>query len=121
MSQERQWKCMINEKAFNELPADLQSILRNAIKVANADMLSEYTARNQQALHSLITDHNVELKHFPDEVLKSLKTIAEQVVEEEAAKDPLSQKVWASQKAFKEQVMQWTAASEQAYLRARSL
>lgn len=114
-------ECMINEKAFNELPADLQSIVRNAIKVANADMLSEYTARNQQALHALITEHNVKLKHFPDEVLKSLKMIAEQVVEEEAAKDALSQKVWASQKAFKEQVMQWTESSEQAYLRARSL
>lgn len=114
-------ECMINEKAFNELPADLQSIVRNAIKVANADMLAEYTARNQQALHTLTTKHNVELKFFPDDVLKSLKDIAEQVVEEEAAKDPLSKKVWASQKAFKEQVMQWTEVSEQAYLRARSL
>jgi len=114
-------ECMINEKAFNELTADLQSIVRNAIKVANADMLAEYTARNQRALHSLIAEHKVELKHFPDQVLKELKVIAEQVVEEEAAKDPLSTKVWASQKAFKEQVMQWTAASEQAYLRARSL
>ena len=114
-------ECMINEKAFNELPADLQSIVRNAIKVANADMLAEYTARNQQALQSLINEHNVELKHFPDEVLKELKSISEQVIEEEAAKDALSKKVWASQKAFKEQVMQWTEASEQAFLRARSL
>ena len=114
-------ECMINEAAFNELPADLQSIVRNAIKTANADMLAEYTARNQQALHTLITEHNVQLKTFPDEVLKELKTISEQVVEEEAAKDPLSKKVWASQKRFKEQVMQWTNVSEQAYLRARSL
>lgn len=114
-------ECMINEKAFNELPADLQSIVRNAIKVVNADMLAEYTARNQQALQTLITKHNVQLRHFPDAVLKALKAISEQVVEEEAKKDALSQKVWASQKAFKEQVMQWTEVSEQSYLRARSL
>ncbi|NPA71917.1 MAG: ABC transporter substrate-binding protein, partial [Gammaproteobacteria bacterium] len=40
---------------------------------------------------------------------------------EEAAKDALATKVWASQKAFKEQVTKWTEVSEQAYLRARSL
>ncbi len=114
-------ECMINEAAFNELPADLQSIVRNAIKVANADMLAEYTARNQQALQTLITKHNVQLRHFPDAVLKELKTISEQVVEEEAKNDALSTKVWASQKAFKEQVMQWTEVSELAYLKARAL
>lgn len=114
-------ECMINEAAFNELPADLQSIVRNAIKVVNADMLAEYTARNQQALQSLITEHNVQLRHFPDSVLKELKTISEQVVEEEAKIDALSAKVWASQKAFKEQVMQWTEVSELAYLKARDL
>jgi len=114
-------ECMINEKAFNELPADLQSIVRNAIKVANADMLAEYTARNQQALHTLLTEHNVQLRHFPDSVLKALKEISEQVVEEEAKRDALSTKVWASQKAFKAQVMQWTEVSEFAFLKARSL
>jgi len=114
-------ECMINEKAFKELPADLQSIVRNAIKVSNGDMLAEYTARNQQALHTLINEHKVELRHFPDSVLKELKTISEQVVEEEAKVDALSTKVWASQKAFMQQVTQWTEVSEQAYLRARSL
>lgn len=114
-------ECMINEAAFNELPADLQSIVRNAMKVANGDMLAEYTARNEQALQTLINEHHVELKYFPDDVLKELKKLSEEVIDEEAAKDPLSTKVWASQKAFKEQVMQWTAVSEQAFLRARSL
>jgi len=114
-------ECMINEAAFNELPADLQSIVRNAIKVANGDMLAEYTARNQQALQTLINKHGVELRHFPDSVLKELKTISEQVVEEEAKDDVLSAKVWASQKAFRDQVIQWTEVSEFAYIRARSL
>ncbi|MEA1988622.1 MAG: TRAP transporter substrate-binding protein [Pseudomonadota bacterium] len=114
-------ECMINEAAFNELPADLQSIVRNAIKVANADMLSEYTARNQQALQTLINKHGVELRHFPDSVLKELKAIAAEVVEDEAKQDALSAKVWASQKAFRDQVVKWTEISEHAYIKARSL
>ncbi|WP_319381090.1 TRAP transporter substrate-binding protein [Thiomicrorhabdus sp.] len=114
-------ECMINEKAFNELPDDLQSIVRNAIKVANADMLSEYTARNQQALQTLINKHHVELRHFPDDVLKALKNIAQQVMDEQAKADPLAAKVWASQQTFRDQVSKWTEVSEQAYLRARDL
>ena len=79
-------ECMINEAAFNELPADLQSIVRNAMKVANADMLSEYTARNEQALQTLIHEHHVELRYFPDDVLKKLKEISEEVIDEESGK-----------------------------------
>ncbi|KUJ73955.1 ABC transporter substrate-binding protein [Thiomicrospira sp. XS5] len=114
-------ECMINEEAFNALPADLQSIVRNAMKVANLEMLSEYMARNQQALQTLVEKHNVELRYFPDSVLKELKKLSAEVIEEEAAKDPLSAKVWASQKAFKEQVSKWTNASELAFLNARNL
>ncbi|RUM92025.1 MAG: ABC transporter substrate-binding protein [Thiomicrospira sp.] len=114
-------ECMINEEAFNQLPADLQSIVRNAMKVANLEMLSEYTARNQQALQTLVEKHGVQLRHFPDSVLKELKTLSAEVVEEEAAKDALSSKVWASQKVFKEQVTKWTNASEFAFIRARNL
>jgi len=114
-------ECMINEKAFKALPADLQSIVRNAMKVANLEMLAEYTAKNQQALQTLVEKHQVQLRHFPDIVLKRLKDISEEVVEEEAAKDSLASKVWASQRAFKAQVSQWTNLSELAFLKARNL
>lgn len=114
-------ECMINEKAFNTLPDDLKSIVRNAMKVANLEMLSEYTARNEQALKTLIDKHHVELRYFPDEVLKELKKLSSEVIEAEAASDKLSAKVWASQKAFLHQVTQWTNVGEGAYIRARNL
>ncbi|MPQ76378.1 TRAP transporter substrate-binding protein [Hydrogenovibrio sp. JE_KL2] len=114
-------ECMINEKAYNALPDDLKSIVRNAMKVANLEMLSEYTARNEEALQTLIEKHNVELRYFPDEVLKELKKLSSEVIEAEAASDPLSSKVWASQKAFMKQVTQWTNVGEGAFIRARNL
>ncbi len=113
-------ECMINEEAFKQLPNDLQSIVRNAMKVANLEMLAEYTARNQQALQTLIEKHGVELKYFPDSVLKELKRISAEVIEEEAKKDKLSAKVWESQKSFKEQVSKWTEISETAFIKARN-
>ena len=113
-------ECMINEEAFKSLTPDLQSIVRNAMKIANLEMLSEYTARNQRALQTLVEKHAVQLKHFPKEVLSELKKISMGVIESEAAKDKLSTKVWASQKTFKEQVSKWTNVSEHAFIKARN-
>jgi TRAP-type mannitol/chloroaromatic compound transport system substrate-binding protein len=112
---------MMNEKAYNDLPADLQAIVKAAIRLVNHDMLAEYTARNQSALHELESQHGVKVKSFPDDVLRELKKLSDAVLDEEAAKDPLSQKVWASQKAFRDAVAPWTAVAEGAIIHARNL
>ncbi|AEG32218.1 TRAP transporter substrate-binding protein [Thiomicrospira cyclica] len=114
-------ECMINEKAFAELTPDLQVIVRSAMKVANLNMLAEYTARNQQALNTLVNQHGVQLRHFPQDVLLALKKTSAEVVEAAAARDPLAQKVWASQKAFRDQVAPWTEQSLKAFLDLRYL
>ena len=112
-------EALINEKAFNDLPKDLQSIVSNACKVANQDMLAEYTARNQLALDTLVNKHKVDLRKLPDEVLAKLKTLSEEVVSEVAAKDKLSGKVFKSFKQFSQQVKSWHDVSERTYLNVR--
>ncbi len=114
-------EALINEKAFNALPKDLQQIVLNACKAANMDMISEYTARNNQALETLVNKHKVKVLPLPDEVLRTLKQLSEQVVQELADKDPKARKIYASIKGFREQVMKWDAVSELAFMRARSL
>jgi TRAP-type mannitol/chloroaromatic compound transport system substrate-binding protein len=113
-------ECFINKKAFEALPPDLQSIVLNASKVANLDGLSELTARNNEALQTLVHKHKVELRNFPDEVLAQLKKVSEEVVAEIAKKDAMSKKVYESYKRFRDQVMQWHDVSERAYLNARA-
>ena len=114
-------EALINEKAFNALPKDLQQIVLTACKAANLDMLSEYTARNNQALETLIDKHKVKVLPLPDEVLKKLKVLSEQVVQELADKDPKAAKIYQSVSKFRQQVMKWDEISEFAFLRARSL
>lgn len=114
-------ECFINKKAFNELTSDLQAIVLNACKAANMDMISEFTARNNRALQTLIEEHGVQVKALPDEVLIKLKTLSEEVVAELAAKDPMAKKVYESFSTFRKQVMNWEKVSEQAMLRARTL
>ncbi|HSJ49627.1 MAG TPA: TRAP transporter substrate-binding protein DctP [Gammaproteobacteria bacterium] len=112
-------ECFINREAFEALPPDLQSIVKNACKVANLDMLSEYTARNNEALRSLVDEHQVELRRFPDDVLATIRKMSDEVVAEIADKDALSRKVYESFLAFREQAMAWHDLSERAYLNAR--
>lgn len=114
-------ECFINKQAFNALPKDLQSIVLTACKAANLDMLSEFTARNNQALQQLVNQHNVQVKALPDDVLIKLRTISEEVVSEMVAREPMARKIYASFDKFRRQVIEWEKVSEQAYLRARSL
>lgn len=110
---------MINRDAFKELPEDLQKIVLVACRVANLDMLSELTARNNAALATLVHEHKVDLRPFPPEVLKKLKEISDVVVAEIAGQDPFSKKVYESFNAFRDQAIHWHEVSEQAYLNAR--
>jgi TRAP-type mannitol/chloroaromatic compound transport system substrate-binding protein len=113
-------ECFINEQAFAALPKDLQTIVLTACKAANMDGLSEYTARNNEALHTLVGKHKVQLKKFPDDVLRRLKSVSDEVVAEIAAKDPMSKKVYESFVRFRDQVVAWHDVSERAFLNARA-
>ena len=112
-------EAIINKKALEELPEDLQLIVLNACKVANQDMLAEYTARNQIALDTLVNKHKVDLRQLPDDVLRTLKALSQEVVAEVAEKDALTRKVFKSFDVFSKQVNKWSAISERAYLNVR--
>jgi len=112
-------ECIINMEAFSTLPSDLQAIVVTACKAANMDMLSDFEAKNGQALKTLIEEHNVDLRPFPDEVLAELKQASLAVIEEQAASDALAGKVWASMKSYMEQVRQWTAIGSQYFVNHR--
>lgn len=111
----------INKDAFAKLPADLQAIVKHACKDANMDMISEFTAKNNIALDTLVTRHGVKLKPLPDDVLKKLHTLSNDVVQEIVDRDAFSQKVYASYSGFQQQAMKWSEVSEYAFMRARGL
>ncbi len=113
-------ECMINKEAYEALPKDLQSIVTNACRVANQDMLAVYTTRNNQALETLVHEHKVDVRPFPTEVLDTLRKLSDEVVAEVADKDPMSKKVFDSFRAFRDQSVGWSNLAERAYLNARN-
>lgn len=112
-------ECMVNKSAYEALPKDLQQIVESCCQAANAQMLAEYTARNQQALEVLRSEHGVQFLPLPTDVLAALKTAAQQVLDEVAAGDAMANKVYASMRKFQAQAKAWHAISEEAFYAAR--
>ena len=112
-------ECMINKKALEALPKDLQQIVKMACRSVNADMAAEFTARNASTLEILKNKHQVNIQRLPDEVLKSLRTIADGIAQETAEKDAMAKKVYESFRRFHQQTMAWHEVSETAFFNAR--
>jgi TRAP-type mannitol/chloroaromatic compound transport system substrate-binding protein len=112
-------EAIVNREAFETLPPDLQSIVEIACKAANMDMFAEFEARNGEAIKTLVEEHGVELRPFPDEVLAELKAASLEVLEEMAAADEMSGKAWASLKAYMERVKLSTRIGSQYFVNRR--
>lgn len=106
---------IFNKKAYDELPKDIQMALDAVAAETNMWSLCEFEAGNGAALQELISQHKVNLKRFPEKLLADLRTMAKEVLEEEADKDAASRKVHEAFKKFKEQVGVWGSVSENAY------
>jgi len=110
---------LINEKAYNALPKDLQAIITVAAKAVNEDTLDEYNARNNNALQDLIIKHHVKMRTFPEPVLAKLKEYTQQVMAEQAEKDPGFAKVWHSYSTFLQQMRAYDDLTLKAYYQHR--
>ncbi|MBK7407623.1 MAG: TRAP transporter substrate-binding protein [Saprospirales bacterium] len=106
---------LLNQKAYDELPADIQAALYTAGLRLNHWMLCEFEAQNSIYLKKLIEEEGVNVKIFPREVLRQLKSITEEVLVELTEKDPASKKIYASYRSFKERARIWADVSEKLY------
>ncbi len=105
----------VNKQTFDALPQDLKTIIELACTDAHVWSLAEFEAQNSGALLDLVANHGVKVRQLPDDVLRGLKRAARETVEEVAASDPASRKVYDSFLKFKAQNDQWQDISERAY------
>ena len=112
---------IVNREAWLALPEDLQAIVEQAAKATNLDMLAEFTARNPAALETLLDEHGIELRRFPEPVLAHLRELSAEVVAELVARDPAAARIHESIRAVHEQVKPWHEISERAILETREL
>ena len=63
--------------------------------------------RNQQALNTLKTEHNVIIKKFPNDVLTELNKHTEIILEELSNNDPLFEEILNSYNDFLNEINPW--------------
>ncbi|WP_444678910.1 TRAP transporter substrate-binding protein [Halomonas sp. E19] len=109
----------VNLDAWNALPDDLKDVVREAAKASNLAMISEFAFRNAQALDTLVTEHGVQLRTFPEDVMQALYDASQQVIQNQIDNDPDSKKVYESYVAFQKVVRPFSDIGEFSYLKAR--
>ena len=111
----------INLKSWETLPGDIKAVIEASNAAVNQIVLSEFTARNNSALQTLVGKHKVDLRKFPDAVLNGLGKLSGQVMNDLASKDPLSREVMDDYLRFRQGALAWSSRAEGTYLPARLL
>ena len=108
---------LVNQKAFDKLPADLQSIVKTAMRLAAYDMYSQSMHASAVNLATLKTDFpDVKIKTFPPEVMSALSDANDKKLKEFEAKGGLTAEIIKSQRDYLKDVRAWTEISDQAFI-----
>jgi len=108
---------MVNQKAFNSLPSDLQNILTVAMKAAAYDMYAQSMHESGVNLAKIQDDFpNVKIRSFPKAVMSEIQLANADLLKEFADKDPLTKKILYSIYDYQDQIRAWTNFSDRAYL-----
>ncbi len=108
---------LINKKSWNKLPADLQEILRVAMRVAAYDMYIESYHASAENWAKMKSDYpNIKVKTFPKEVMDALREANAELLAERSKDDPVAKEIIDSQAAYMQKARVWTEISDKAYL-----
>ncbi len=108
---------MVNKKAFNQLPKDLQKILTTAMRLSAYDMYAQSTHESSINLASIQKDYpNVEIRSFPEPVMKAIKKANEKLLKKFSEKDEKTAEILKSIQAYQAKARAWTEFSDGAYL-----
>lgn len=113
---------MLNKGKFQELPGDLQEIIRAACHAGHEDMKVEYDLYSGKTMEVLRLEHGVQFRRFDRDTLQALGRAAGEVIQESMETgDELTRRIWTSYLASRENTKRWLRFNEQAFLNARVL
>lgn len=110
---------LVNPEAYEKLPADLQYILRQAMRLAAYDMSVKIAHHHSIKMQELRAKYpNIVLRSFPADVMRALGEKTRLKLQELAggSNDGLTQEIIQSMDAYKNRARLWTRFSDQAYL-----
>jgi TRAP-type mannitol/chloroaromatic compound transport system substrate-binding protein len=111
---------MFNKEMFEVLPRDLQVIMRTAANAVSSTMADQFRVQNSNALATLLEEHGVELRQFPDDLSAELYNVSQEVIDELGQSSEIGQRILASYRAFEAKIKDYQDISEEAYIRIRA-
>ena len=112
---------MINKQAFDELPKNLQTIIKIACATENDLMTAEYHANNIQAFNTLKHKYKVDIRRYPDSVLEAFFDMSEKVVASVADEGELEKRIYNSYKQYRQYSIDMSPYTEMTFMKARTL
>ncbi|MET4025524.1 TRAP-type mannitol/chloroaromatic compound transport system substrate-binding protein [Marinobacter sp. MBR-99] len=108
---------LVNKRVWDRLPADLQEIMRVAMRTASYDMLVHSQHANAEAWANIKEQYpNVQIKRFPDDIFQAMYDANKRLLKEAAERNDLSARIVESQENYLRQSRAYTDISERAYL-----
>lgn len=114
-------EAVVNKDKYDALPKDLQEIIRICCMSEMVDTYGEFIANNNKALNTLVNEHGVQLREFPEDVLIAIGKASGEVVRESAEADETTRKIYDSFTSFRKMAIAWSRVAEQGYMNARLL
>jgi TRAP-type mannitol/chloroaromatic compound transport system substrate-binding protein len=112
-------ECIVSLKAWASLDAELQAIVATACAREASYALAEMERLNLEALATLTTRDNVQIRTFPDDLVAAARVQAIDVLSELSGKSAGAKKVHDAYMAFRDKISGWSRISLQAVLEAR--
>jgi TRAP-type mannitol/chloroaromatic compound transport system substrate-binding protein len=105
-------EALVSADAYASLSPHLQAVVDAACRTEADYVVAEFAARNQEALRTLVDEHGVALRRFPDAVLAGLRRLSLEVMDGLAAADADLGRVYASYRAYADAIGAWHELAE---------
>jgi TRAP-type mannitol/chloroaromatic compound transport system substrate-binding protein len=109
-----QLSILVNQKKWEELPAEYKAAVEAAATEAHVSMSAHYDAHNPLALRKLVAG-GAKLRAFPASVMQAAQDAAFALYDELAQKSPQFKTIYAPWKQFRQEEFLWFRVAEHSY------
>ncbi len=111
---------VVDKAKYQALPSDLQAIIKDVCQAEYDAVAADFAANDPRALQTLVNDHGVQVRQFPEEILEAGAKAAKEIIEELlASSDPLTKKTAESFVSALNIVRQKTDGTDTLFVQAR--
>ena len=110
----------LNADVWDSLSPQHQAAVHRAIEATNAINTGEWAYYNAEFFRTLIEDHNVDVRSFPEDVIDALATTSAEVVAELATVDERGKEVYDSYMAYFPKALEYSVKTEVPFYQARA-